>query len=274
MKSFVPYYQWPEYDLSDDIPPTLHRKKVGQSPRGKQWGRWPLYFEEYAGDEEPQWPGTSDDPPRIVAWRRYSRTDIPPGWLEASRKPSWMEGYADISADYRSAWSESARRDAKKWRARSADTYQIGPVSFGEFARAYLLSQAGRKLSDSRLQVMSRKMSGEQSHAARLVGVRHAESGELAAGMGIIDSKTHRESLYYCGFFSERYAQDKPMTGLIDHWFESSQEKGFTRLHFGQFWIPGESPERRGFSNFKAKFGITYVVCRPPLWRLKPGKLF
>ena len=272
MDPFIPYYQWPEYDLINDIPPHLHRKEMGVSPRGKQWGWWPLYFEEYATDKEPQW-DASAGPLRLVVWRRYRRSDIPPGWFTVGRQRSWMEGYADITPDYRSTWSESARRDAKRWRERSSGIYRIEPVSFDEFAGAYLLSQAGKKLSDSRLNIMRRKMSGEQSRAVRLVGVRHIETGELAAGMGIIDSKTYKESLYYCGFFGGQYAHDKPMTGLIDWWFADSQEKGLSRLHFGQFWIPGEPDERRGFSNFKAKFGITYVACQPPLWRIKGGKL-
>lgn len=235
---------------------------------------WPLYFEEYVGDNEPVIHPSLSEPARIVLWRRCTTTGTVPGWITLSRKPSWMEGYADITPEYRATWSKSARYDANKWHRDSAGKHAIERVSFEEFSKAYLASSVGKRLEDSRLQVMRRKSLGAYAESVSFVVARHLESGETVAGMGIIDSQSRDESFYYCGFFRSSGAKSNAMTGLIDHWFKSSLERGFVRLHFGQFWIQGESLDRRGFSDFKAKFGIKYIVCQPPLWRFVWGKIF
>ncbi len=274
MEPYVPYYQWPEYDLLNDLPEHLHRSLVGTNPVGKRWGLWPLYFEEYISDEEPVLLTNPNDPPRIVLWRRFASSDPVSGWRMPNLKPSWMEGYADVSPDYRRTWSKSARYDANKWERASAHLHTIEPVSFDEFSKAYLASSVGKKLEDSRLQVIKRKSLGVHANSVSFIAARHIESGEIVAGMGIITSESRKQSFYYCGFYRDSGATSNAMTGLIDHWFKTSLERGFTRLHFGQFWIPGESPERRGFSDFKAKFGIAYAQCQTPLWRFVWGRIF
>lgn len=272
MEPFIPYYQWPEYDLESDVLPHLRPQPVGVRPLGVQWGFWPLRLEEYIGDEEPI---LSEGPLRLVLWRRYARTDIPAGWRRALRQTaSWIEGYAELERDYRQAWSKTARHDAKRWERESPGIYAIEEVSFDEFSRSYLSSQVGRKLQDSRLQVLGRKLKGPHSRSVRLIAARHLPTGELVAGMGLIESASLRRSFYYCGFFRGSGAKDGAMTGLIDYWLKDCVSRGFVHAHMGQFWMPGESEDRKGFSRFKEKFGMKYATCQAPLWRLAGRKFF
>ncbi len=92
--------------------------------------------------------------------------------------------------------------------------------------------------------------------------------------MATLTSPACRGSYYISGFIVKDAEHDPVMVGLMDNWFKTSLEKNIAFLHFGGFWAPGNPQNWKGYSQFKAKFGLSYIAFPPTLFRFLPGKLF
>ena len=94
---------------------------------------------------------------------------------------------------------------------------------------------------------------------------------EILAGIAVLNSPTCKSSYYSAGFFMAGTEKLPLMTGLMDHWFQTSQSRGFRVVQFGNFWVPGNPSSWKGFSDFKAKFGAKIIVYQPLLFRVMLG---
>jgi hypothetical protein len=276
-EGFVPYHQWPEYDLVSDAPPFLGPRLVGKNPLGMYRRIWPIVVEEYISDEEPVL--ADSDPGHVslnrgLIWQRIFRTDIPHGWRRLSLRPPQLEGFAILdTANYSTKWSESARRYRRKWRTEFLNiSYTIEQISLDEFLVAYMQSPIKNDTKTMYRDIAKRKI--EKGAGLDIWAVRHTESGEIAAGMMYITSPTCHGSYYLCGFILEKYRDTPVMVGLVDAWHERSLAGGIRFLHFGRFWQKGDPKDWKGFSLFKSKFGLHYISYPPALWRFARGKLF
>lgn len=270
---FVPYQQWPEFDLVSNILPHLEAAAVPGTPRGVHYGRWPMYSEEYVSDIEPSSLADSKAPPRLLIWRRVSRKDAPSGWLKLGWRASRLEGFADLGnpEDYAARWSESARRYRRKW---LSEGIAVELVSFAEFIEEYMKSDLPLWVRKNYKSISSRMHEGVQAQHIEVFAPRDPRTGKLLGGMIVVNSPSCKASYYLCGFVTSD-AKDRPvMVGLMDHWFRTSQERGYRFLHFGEFWLPGKPKHWKGFSEFKAKFGLSYIEYPPALARLKGGRLW
>ena len=273
---FAPREQWPEFSLANIPPPQLNPEEVGTAPKGLRWGIWPLYFESYASDVEPDLRESGahgDAPSRIIVWHRITRTDTPHGWRAFSQRSSKTEGYAQLTPgeDYPHAWSESARRYRNKWcRECLGVKYAIEMLSYEQFEAAYLQSPTFKKTGKKPLDILRRNIHGNAP--ARIWGVHHLESGEIAAGMAVMDSPTRHASYYACGFIRKEWSDDPLMTGLMDHWFSESAQGGMQLLHLGEFWQKGKPADWKGFSQFKSGFGARLIPYPPALVRFAFGR--
>jgi hypothetical protein len=271
-KNFVPYQQWVEYDLANSLLPHVRAKEAGIHPRGLRWGRWPIYFEEYFSDREPAL-NDPNSPPRLVIWHRLVRDDIPAGWRQLSKKASRLEGFATVTdMDYARHWSESARRYLRRWLTLQGQ-YAIKPVTLDEFLSSYARSGLPSWIKGNYAHILRQRARGPQARHLRLIAACD-KSGIMAAGMAVIDSPTCFGSYYLCGFVTPEYSELPVMLGLMDHWYASSLERAITYLHFGEFWLPGKPEHWKGFSQFKAKFGLQYIEYPPVLMRPKGGTLW
>lgn len=271
---FVPYHQWPEFDLLHYVLPHLEAAVVEGTPRGVRTGRWPIYFEEYVSDTEPAPLPDPKAPPRLLVWRRVVRADIPSGWQRLGWRASRLEGFAEIRGhddEYEAHWSESARRYRRKW---LSEGIPIESVSFAEFLNEYMESDLPLWVRKNYASIAERMHRGPQGKHIEMIAPRDPHSGRLLGGMMIINSPTCKASYYLCGFVASA-AKDRPvMVGLMDHWFCASRERGYRFLHFGEFWLPGKSKHWKGFSEFKSKFGLSYVAYPPALVRPRGGTLW
>jgi hypothetical protein len=253
----------------------MHPQLVGTQPRGVRWGVWPLTFEEYVSDLEPDLGlsrATGNPRNRLVQWHRLTRNEVPPGWHAFSTRPSKLEGFAELTdLNYTRLWNKTARYDQRAWHERFAQKkYTITTAEYTEFAAAYAQSLVAKKAGFESLDSVARRL-GPPMH---LWVARLTADGSIAAGMAVLDSPGVRSSYYTCGFVLPCIGNDPVMTGLIDHWFTASLKKDMRYLHTGAFWMPGEPKSWQGFSRFKAKFGMHYIYYQPLLVRFVRGTLF
>lgn len=260
---FKIYEEWPEYDLAADIAPLFHPRRIEARSRGVHWNFGPLHFEYHVGDNEP---AISSGPLRLITWQRITRTALPPRWHALWRSLRCI-GYVPLQkdVDYTVSWSESARRYLKKWREASL-AYEIAEVSYPEFEMAYRKSQVGKKLGLMMLSMVRSRLGSALS--IRLIAARYRATGELEAGIAVMESPSSGVSYYHSGFYCETGGRDHAMAGLFDAWFAGSSRRGINYLHLGRFWKPGNPRSWKGFSEFKAKFGPTYITQPPTAWRL------
>ena len=268
---FVPRQLWPEYLPEHDIDLFLRPQPVGKVLGAMRWGRWPVYFEQYMGDTEPDPNNTERNPhapSRIVRWIRFDRTDIPPGWKQWSKTPYQMEGFVDISGrdDFVPHWSRSIRTAYRHWqKLEQSGDWRIAPIDYKTFAAAYKKSSVAKRTLGASLHSTAQKLE-RGSPDMQLWGVIHKD--KVVASMSVLNSPTHHSSYYTAGFILPEAEEVPAMVGLMHHWHQASAAAGITHLHFGLFWHKGQSSAWKGFSAFKRKFGLTYVAYQPALYRL------
>ncbi len=269
-QGYLPRHEWPEYLSELDIVQNLSPRRINSTPRGRSWGWWPLYMEEYISDTEPVI--TEDHPQRapicIIRWQRLTRTDIPQNWRQLSNKVFHIEGFADLhgKVEYPKYWSESLRRGYREWREFENNGCTIVLLTYTEFKEAYNLSPVAKRTKSESIQ-STKEMLEHGSPDIQLWGVCH--EGKIIAGLSIINSPSTKASYYMCGFIQEKTQEIPAMIGLMHHWHVESASQGFRFLHFGYFWCPGRPTGWRGFSNFKSKFGLTYINYSPSLYMLR-----
>ncbi len=278
---FAPPEAWPEYGVVADPLGFCAREEVGAHPRGVRWARWPLCFEEYVGDLEPNLEESKKGGlarNRIVGWKRVDRADTPKGWWQTSKKPWRIDGFATIRAgeDYTARWFKNARREARLWQENFLGSqYIVEDISIEEFAEAYKKSTAAKKTDLTLLHVLLRKwaMPEISAHIA-LWGVRDIKTNRIIAGTAAIFSPTHNSSVRFCPFMLPEARSAYASTGLVDHWFAWAQQKGATFLLFTCFWQPGDPAGWQGPAEFKSHFGLQYVAYPPFVMRFERGKIF
>ena len=270
---FIPYQQWPEFDALNYVLPHLEALEIKATPRGVRSGRWPIYFEEYVSDAEPTPLSSAGAPPRLVIWRRLTRTDTPPGWWRLGWRASRKEGFTDLEAreDYRASWSESTKRYWRKWL--SEKDVSILPISINEFLKEYAKSDLPPWIRENYACMAKRMHVGPKSEYLEIIGPRDLKTNRLLAGMIVVNSPSCRASYYLCGFVAPDAKHRAAMVGLMDHWFDTSKKRGYRFLHLGEFWIPGKPRHWKGFSEFKSKFGLSYIAYPPVLAKPKGSTL-
>ena len=273
----IPYEQWPEFKLEALPQPFCNPVAVGHSPKGVRWSFWPLTFEEYVSDQEPDL--SVSDPHdtaryRFIMWRRVTTTRTPKGWWALSRAPSRVEGFIILRPDYWRTWSENARRQRKKWLTQIVHkTYTTETVGLTEFEEAYKKSTVARSTLRESIKI-AKQMEAASPGTVTYKVAKRLSDGAIKAGFAYIDSSYAKSSYYAVGFY-HKDTQDVPLTlGLIDEWFADAEKKGYRFLHLGQFWRPGESRAWKGFSLFKSKLNPIYIAYPPLLWRFARGKVF
>jgi hypothetical protein len=278
--NYAPPEMWPEYEAVA-MPRTIcKREKVGINPEGIRWSLWPITFEEYVGDQEPDLAAASGALARnrLVMWKRLSRTDAPKGWRLLSRQPWRVDGFFELHAgeDYKTKWQKQARRDLRMWQEHYCDKgYAIEAVSLEEYVDAYKKSTVNKRVGRDALDILLRKYAVPLARKnMTLWGVRNTRSGQLVAGISPRHSPTFGSSTYEAPFILPEAKKIYAMTALIDHWFAEAREHSSSLLVFNSFWQPGEPRSWKAFSLFKSHFGPKYVAYPPTLWRFVRGKIF
>lgn len=274
---FAPPECWPEFGAVAVPVSICAREEVGTEPKGVRWSLWPFTFEEYVSDHEPDLTASSKGPlarTRVIHWKRVHGAEIPEGWRHASR-PWRIDGYKELGpGDLTENWGTDAKRHLKAWREQHARAYTIEPVSWDEYRAAYLKSGVAQRMRTDLIDILERKRAlPECIPHLELWGVRDG-AGEVVAGTGILYSPTFGASVREAPFVSPAAARTGAATALMAHWMERSRQKGMRYAVSTHFWQQGEPRRWQGFSQFKSRFGFSFVAYPPLLWRFRGGKFF
>lgn len=273
---------WPEYGAIA-IPRTVcAREEIHANVPGVRWGLWPLYFEEYLGDEEPDLrPGMHGALAynRMISWKRLRRTDIPKGWFLLSRRSWRIDAYRELpeGEHHTAQWNKNSRYNLRAWQElERSGRFRIEEVALDEFMQAYRGSTVDSKVGMHLAEILERKyaMPAVAPHLS-LWGVRDTQSGALIAGTGAAHSPTYRASIREASFITDAAKHIHASTALMDRWMGEAAAKGAASLFFTHFWQRGEPRNWKGFSAFKSHFGHLHYISYPPiLWKFRGGKFF
>lgn len=273
----IPREQWPEYPLEAVPPPLTKPERVGINPVGIRWGLWPIYFEEYVSDMEPDM--AHSDPKarannRIMVWRRIHCTDRPKGWYRTSSRSSRIEGYSPLEKEYWRRWSKTSRQARQRWLTQvSGQTYTVRRGSYSDYERGYAGSTVARTTRNSSILLATQIEQAAPNTMMYLVAER-LHDGAIHAGIAITNSPSTLNA-YYTAAYHYKESRDTPlMIGLMDAWHSIALRDGYKYLHMGEIWQPGKPRAWKGFSTFKRKLGLVYIVYPPLLWRFVPGKFW
>ncbi|MBY0539222.1 hypothetical protein K2P56_02180 [Patescibacteria group bacterium] len=270
---YRPLRQWPDLNTFESIPRYFHPARIGEKPRGSYWNLWPFSFEQYEGDHEPEVLPLSHDkkkPVRLVMWQRMGRLDVPKKWIAFSDKPAYKIGFIPLTAEYWREWSETGKRDRKRFASECADTYSLEETDFDEFRKAYSKSTLPLTLKDGMLYEMDFRRKNPKTKMTFLVA-RRKRDGKILAGVAHLRSSALPLSYYQGGFFLPEVRDEPLMTGLFDKWFKESFASGVRFIDLGNFWKQGEDSSWKGFSTFKAKFNPIYFFLPPTLYQFRIG---
>jgi hypothetical protein len=265
---YVAPSEWPEFKNIITIPSFLYPKKIGHG-RDMAWCLWPFSFETYHSDTEPVFESSApfSMPFRIVMWHRETYThQKPKGWVAFRKRPESLIGFTDIQGvnEYDTLWSEGARRDKKTFFTKYSSAFSIEKAGCGEFEKAYLMGTIRPILKHILVQSEVKLHAKKNPEQTTFWVARRRSDKKIMAGMAILDSPTNKASYYLAGFYLKESRKIPLMTSIVDTWFNTSQKKGIRFMHFGVFYQPGDPASWKGYSNFKAKFGVQYVA-RPPV---------
>lgn len=269
---YVSPIDWPECIRAASLPSFLKPIRLNK-PSDYAWRLWPVSVESYHSDTEPDLgtPPPFSMPLRIVLWQRKSfATRRPKGWVALRRRPECITGFCDITghAQYDKLWSESARRGKKLFLTHAHD-YRIETVTYQEFAEAYVRGTITPILRQFLLRGILQPHVQKNPDETTLWVARRIADSKILAGFATLDSPTNSASYYLAGFYLAEGKRVPLMTALVDTWFRESQKKGFRFLHFGLFYQPGDPRSWKGYSRFKAKFGVQYVARPPVLYTVR-----
>lgn len=232
---------------------------------GLRWHYGPLWFEKYVGDAEPEIePG---GPRRIVIWQPMRRVDAPAGWKRSESVMNVrLSGFAEVAADeYWKTWSSHARRHRAKWLSQAPEWEAFTPPD-QDFLAGFEGAQMDGVLKAlfSGLFKESRKAHGEGLEA---VAFRRKGSSSIEAAFACVDVPGSRQSVHLTSYIHASARETSVGHGMMDWWFRRARAKGQRFLDFDRFWAPGEPPSWKGFSRFKAQFGVRFVRWPYPLVR-------
>ena len=172
---------------------------------------------------------------------------------------------------YWASWSEHARRHRKKWL--QDERFEMIDVNFEAFEQAY--HTAGRLNWFQRKECMWILGYHAKKHPenVRLFGAREKATGEIVAGLALIQYKDIKQSLHNTSFINKRVRQTAVGVGLIDHWYNRGIEEGIRFFNFGNVWKKGDPVAWKGYSKFKRQFDLYLLRYPTPLvkfiWRGK-----
>ena len=280
-EGYCPPEMWPEYSYITQPAPVCAREWVGQEPRGIRWSLWPFTFEDYYGDTVPDMQASGAGTlarSRIITWERVRPVQKPRGWMQATSLPSRIDGVLPLAAgaDYTERWHKNARRDLRLFKeGLEAGRYTIEPLSWEQFEENYKQSLVAKRVDLTRLDDVRHRLAYAQTRDnIEFWGVRDTATGVLLAGTGIIFSPTHASSTHIAPFILAGGRDIYAATGLIDHWFARTQERGYRFAMTLNFWFKSQPKEWKGFSEFKSHFGFMFVAYPPILYKFVWGKIF
>ncbi len=234
---------------------------------GVAWKYGPMRFERYVGDIEPAY--DADGPLRLVTWQCVNRNDVPPGWKHTRMVMTTSRtGFAvvDGAQDYHKRWSSHAQRHRKAWLKESLG-WEIVPITVDEYIAAYKRSKQDAFLKFLFSNLLREKVRGHGALVTIVGARRTAPHAPTEAGFAFVNVPETHQSIHLMSFHGEAAKAHHVGVGLMDYWFQYAAGHDIRFLEFGNFWTPGEPTSWKGFTRFKAQFGLQFTDYPGPLAR-------
>lgn len=232
---------------------------------GARWHHGPFHFEKFVGDAVPQHDPTG--PLRLCIWQPVTRTDRPAGWYRGTQGMSLrMTGFAKVEALENGEWSPHAKRHLAKFKKLVASgEREIEETSLKEYLAAYAKADQDRTMKAFFPYILREKarMHGNRFHLL----VSRRKNGPIDAGLAYVHIPEAHQSNHVSAFMSGKGKTDSASTGLVARWFDECREQQVPYLDFGCFWAPRDPRDWKGFSRFKAQFGVRLIKYPTPMVR-------
>lgn len=266
-EGYSPYRSCREYVLREATVTRRYRLAGVEGAWGFGWSHGPFRFERFFSDAPP--PRDAAGPLRVTIWERLTRKDVPAGWLPMPEDAGIrMTGFAELGeGDPTRTWTAHARRHAVKWRKLvAAGARELVVLTLEDYLAAYAKAD-----QDPVIKLAYPGLIRQQARAhgglLRFIGTRRP-GGPVDAGFAYLHVPEARTSLHVSAFIAGAAKEDSAATGLIAAWFDECRAARIRFLDFGFFWAPGDPRDWKGFSRFKAQFGVRPVRYPRPLVRL------
>ncbi len=264
MCDFVPHRASPAFLVRD----TQGGKRSFVDQPGSYGSRWKslgFSFEGHTGNIEPViQPGSS----RLVIWQTLTALKKPDGWWRSlvQMNPR-CTGYARAGSveDYWKTWTPHAQRHRRRWL--KDDRFQVEEIGLAEFAAAYRKEKKLGWLTEWFITLVKDKIRYHGS-LLRIFGAREKKSGEILAGLAVLDIPEQHSSVHIIAFVHPRAMMTSVSVGLIDQWFQHALKRDIYYLDFDIFWAPGDPRSWKGFSRFKSQFGTRFIYYPNPFLKL------
>ncbi len=234
----------------------------------------PFGYEEYITDEEPV--SESSSFLTWVHWQPYT-TKKKHGWFHTNPLiiDRYQKGIGVINEQnkdsYWKDWSDHAIRHRTKWL--KDDRYEMADVGLEEFTKAYHATKRLNWFTRTECMWLLKFHMEHYPEDVRLFGARDKKTGEIIAGLAVIQYKDIQQSLHTTSFIHKNVRQTAVGVGLIDHWYKQGIEEGIRFFNFGNVWKKGDTYAWKGYSKFKRQFNLHLILYPKPLakfvWRKK-----
>lgn len=227
----------------------------------------PIRTEIYFGDTEPILEPSAQH--RLVFWHPTTRTQAPPAWkrmpLRSHRRKT---GFHHLINDtpYWESWSSQAKRQRQAWHKQT--TYTLVEPTLEAFVEAYKQQPKDAWLTAVFVDYIHgyRRAHGDRLH---FYAAQNSE-GKLIAGFVALDIPESNQSFHVTSFLLPEARNTPCGVAVVDAWFADSQRKGFSFLDFDSFWDTGDKKNWKGFTAFKAQFGVHFIRYPHPFVRFIP----
>lgn len=190
-----------------------------------------------------------------------------PGWTVFGFSSKQGVTFLEPGVDFHRGWSDHARRHLKIFK-KSGARVRLG--TFEEFKKHSRNCYLAEEVLEHTLEQTESVLAEHPEDLEILVAEREGDETPLGFFIAANCSEV-RQSYYIGGFYTAAGARAQAMTGLIDWWFQKSQDRGYLSVNFGDMSGP-RTPwfdPAIGYSNFKTHFGINRVWRPRTLWRIR-----
>ncbi len=193
-----------------------------------------------------------------MLWSPWIKVSAPSPWRRNLLPPLHQKGngISIVCENYKDKWSQTSRRDLKKFLAANI---QINSVT-----KEIFISGLNQSLLSSSLKKIFAGMLGRLS-AAKIEYWMTEKDGEVLGGLAVMDYDN--SSAHLVAFMTKGGQEFQAGTGLIDYWNQYALKNKIKYLNFGHIRESGEPRAWQGYSDFKRKFMDKEIVIDKQYFR-------
>lgn len=174
-------------------------------------------------------------------------------WIRLPYTGFYLDGFTKLENEYQSKWSARARRAQKKYLTHGLE---IRSVERELFEKEYAQAHTNTPYKSSFIRCFHNLTAVDPTAFRNFLCY---QGSTVVAGMSVFDYSP-TSSVHFVAFVSPEGKELQAGTGLIDHRFQTSLEKGLTYLSFDHLKDPTMWRSHSGYTQFKENF-MDYTIA-------------